>query len=111
MTEETLTAEQDRYVTKSLTNSVNRLARLLKANGPAVIVCNELVNVCVRAMLLYGDYYWKAWGDHMSGHVRNHFGYCATCQSKQHSVELSCPQCIRDGNEYVAQFDEPEGNP
>jgi hypothetical protein len=108
MPETKLTEEQERYVTRSLTTSAERLLKFIQMKAPAVVVCKELVHTCERAMLLYGHYYWEAWGDRMNAWVRNMFGLCESCQGNHPRAELMCPQCTKDGDEYVAAMEKED---
>jgi hypothetical protein len=72
-------------------------------DAPDVVVCNEIVILCRRAMLLYGKYYWQAWGEWMLRTARISSDLCPTCQW-EYFTEDECPQCQRDGNEYVDHY-------
>ena len=103
-----LTDEQERHARRSLAMSVERLLKFTQIKAPAVVVCHELVYACERAMLLYGRYYWDAWAERMNAQVRNIFGLCESCEGNHPRAELACPQCIKDGEEYVAAMDKED---
>ena len=108
MPEEELTPEQTRMQTESLKAAVARLTRLIEIGAPAIITCLALVLVCKRAILLYGKRYWDAWHFEMIESIRNDAGLCATCNSRHHVGDSSCPQCVKDAEEYVDALDKED---